>query len=83
MTVYGKRKNGKLLRENNGKRVVKEIDLNDESILTSPEYYLTQNDVIYVEPNKAKASQSSYSAFWGTIISVLSLATTVGLYFAK
>lgn len=83
MTVYGKRKNVKLLRENNGKRIVKEIDLNDESILTSPEYYLTQNDVIYVEPNKAKASQRSYSALWGTVLSIVSIGTTIGLYFAK
>lgn len=83
LTVYGRRHNVKVIREENGNRKVTEIDLGDPTLMYSPFYYLQQNDLVYVEPNKAKASQASYSAFWGTIISVLSLATTVGLYFAK
>lgn len=83
LTVYGRRHNVKVIREENGNRNVTEIDLGDPNLLASPFYYLQQNDLVYVEPNRAKASQASYSSFWGTIISVLSLATTIGLYFAK
>ena len=83
MTVYGKRNNVKVIREENGKRTIKELNLNDSSVLTSPEYYLAQNDVIYVEPNNVKASQRSYSALWGTVLSIISIGTTIGLYFAK
>ena len=83
MTIYGKRNNVKLLREINGERIVKELDLNKSSIINSPYYYLTQNDVIYIEPNNVKASQRSYSALWSTILSIVSIGTTIGLYFAK
>ena len=83
LTIYGKRNNVKILREINGKRFVKEIDLNNSSIINSPDYFLTQNDVIYVEPNNVKASQRSYSALWGTVLSIVSIGTKIGLYFAK
>lgn len=83
LTVYGRRNKVKLLREVDGQRVVKELNLNDSSILTSPDYYLAQNDVIYIEPNAVKASQRSYSALWGTVMSIISIGTTIGLYFAK
>ena len=83
MTVYGKRNNVKLLREVDGKRIVKELNLNDASIINSPNYYLSQNDVIYIEPNNVKASQRSYSALWGTVLSIISIGTTIGLYFAR
>lgn len=83
LTIYGKRNNIQLVREENGVRKSINIDLRDPYLTISPYYYLQQNDLVYVQPNSAKASQSSYSALWGTIVSVLSLATTIGLYFAK
>ena len=62
LTIYGKRKNIKLIREINGKKKFSKIDLTSVSILNSPAYYLQQDDVIYVEPNKAKIrSSSSYN----------------------
>lgn len=83
LTIYGRRHNVKLIRESEGKKQVVEINLKDPQLINSPYYYLQQNDLVYVEPNTAKASQSAFSSFWGTVISVLSLATTIGLYFAK
>ncbi len=80
MTVYGQRHNIKLIREDaKGKRKVIELDITDSNIITSPYYYLQQNDVIYVTPNKAKAKTagiSSSTTIWFSVVSTtVSLAT--------
>lgn len=62
ITIYGKKNNVLLLRDsaNNQKHIVR-LNLNSESILKSPYYYLKENDVVYVEPSKAKlASTDAY-----------------------
>lgn len=59
MTVYGKRENVLVIREKDGIRSVNRLNLNDKDILSSPFYYLTQNDVVYVEPDRIKAIQAS------------------------
>ena len=56
LTIYGKRKNVLLIREENGKKMTRHIDLNSSNFFNSPYYYLQPNDVIYVEPNKNKAA---------------------------
>lgn len=59
LTVYGKRDNVKLLRQqDNGEYEIHELDLRDANILNSPYYYLQQRDVIYVEPNEAMAENA-------------------------
>ena len=76
LTVYGKRDDVKIVREEkNGERKVYEVDLNDASLLASPFYYLQQNDVVYVTPNKQKAKGSdigSATSLWfsGTSIAI-------------
>ena len=58
MTIYGQRDNVKLIREDaQGHREIIPLNLNDASIILSPYYYLQQNDVIYVTPNKTKAKK--------------------------
>lgn len=59
ITVFGKKDNVLLIREINGKRTIKRIDLNSASFLTSPYYYLRPNDVVYVEANKNKVANAS------------------------
>jgi len=54
ITVYGKKENVLLIRDQEGQRIIKRLNLNDKNILNSPYYYLQSNDVVYVEPNKAK-----------------------------
>ena len=54
------RENVLLIREEDGKRVFQRFDLSDPAIFSSPYYYLKQNDVVYVEPNKAKKGASHY-----------------------
>jgi polysaccharide biosynthesis/export protein len=60
LTVYSKRDNVLLIRVENGKKIVKRIDLTSADFVSgSPYYYLKTNDVIYVEANKAKIGSSS------------------------
>lgn len=81
MTIYGKRDNVKIIREHaNGEKEIIPVNLNDRNLLHSPNYYLHQNDVLYVEPNKAKAQgaeigSATYLAFSGISI----LITVVNL----
>lgn len=56
LTIYGKRENVLLIREENGKKITRHINLNSSNFFNSPYYYLQPNDVIYVEPNKQKAA---------------------------
>lgn len=84
LTIYGKRDNIRVLREENGMERVYTFDLSTGRNLTeSPVYYLQQNDVVYVEPNSTKARMSTPNGnsaltptFW---ISIASFATTIGL----
>jgi len=80
LTIYGVRDNVKLIRENaNGKKEIHTLNLNDANIISSPYYYLQQNDIVYVEPNKVKAQNSTVgqtTSLWFTGTSILiSLAT--------
>lgn len=60
LSVFGNRKNVKVFRVENGHENVYEIDLtNRKELLQSPAYMLRQNDIVYVEPNKARARQST------------------------
>lgn len=54
ITIYGKKDNVLLIREANGKKMIRRINLNAASFLNSPYYYLQPNDIVYVEPNKNK-----------------------------
>jgi polysaccharide export outer membrane protein len=75
LTIYGKRDNVLIVRDNNGKKEFARLDINSSSIFSSPFYYLKQNDVIYVEPNKRKVSASNSAQIQtiGVIASVISV----------
>ncbi|MDB5014473.1 MAG: polysaccharide export protein [Daejeonella sp.] len=61
MTAFGKRENVLIIRETGGERTMARINLNNKDVLSSPYFNLKLNDVIYVEPVKAKAAQASQS----------------------
>lgn len=75
LTIYGERDNVKIVREDyTGKREIVEVNLNDAALLDSPYYYLQQNDVVYVTPNKSKAKNSdigSSTSLWFSGTSIL------------
>ena len=75
LTIYGRRDNLLIVRDNNGKKEFARLDLNSSDIFNSPYYYLKQNDVIYVEPNKRKVSASNSAQIQtiGVIASVISV----------
>jgi polysaccharide biosynthesis/export protein len=53
-----------IIREEKEQKIITRIDLNSTELLTSPYYYLRSNDIVYVEPNKAKIASSSRSNQW-------------------
>ncbi|MCX2574009.1 polysaccharide biosynthesis/export family protein [Pedobacter sandarakinus] len=75
LTIFGKRDNVLIVRDNDGKKEFARLDLNSSEIFNSPFYYLKQNDVIYVEPNKRKVSASNSAQIQtiGVIASVVSV----------
>ena len=78
LTIYGKRDGVKLIRENeDGTKNIIPLDLNDANIIYSPYYYLQQNDILYVEPNKAKARNSDVSSMTSIWFSATSLLMAV------
>lgn len=78
LTIYGKRDNVKLMREQaNGTREVVTLDLTDRNLINSPYFYLQQNDVLYVEPNKTKKRNSRYSALTSQVLSGVSVLVSV------
>lgn len=87
LTIYGKRENVKVVREQDGERVTYLVDLRDSRLFDSPAYYLQQNDVVYVEPNQARTGQSSVNENqWktpGLWISIASFLTTIGVLIFK
>ena len=76
LTIYGRRDRVAVIREQDGKRQILYHDLRSSDIFQSPSYYLQQNDIIYVEPNKPKSGQSRVNSnnnvgVWMSGVSVL------------
>jgi len=78
LTIYGMRENVKVLRENaDGTKSFITINLTDENSIHSSGYYLEQNDVVYVEPNKTKARTSRIGSAETLGISALSIVISL------
>ena len=81
LTIYGIRTNVKLIRENaEGRKEIHTVDLTDANLISSPYYYLQQNDIVYVEPNKVKAQNSSVGSMttlWFSATSILISLTSL------
>lgn len=84
LTVYGVRNEVAVTREVDGVRTIEYLDLTSKEIFNSPAFYLQQNDVVYVKPNKYKAqsgeisqNRSFYLSLVGTAISVATLIITL------
>ena len=77
LTIYGKRENVLIIREENGLKQIKRINLNSNELLSSPYYYLKSDDVVYVEPNKAKVASGRGGQWVPAALSALSLMVVV------
>lgn len=88
LTIYGKRENILVIRQEDGGESFYRVNLCDaRSLHTSPVYYLKQNDMVYVEPNEVRSRHSTVNgnnvrstSFW---VSIASLLTTLGVLIFK
>lgn len=94
LTIFGRRDNVSVIREQNGQRTIYEIDLTDVDLFKSPAYYLQQNDIVYVQPNDIKARQSTTDdktlrissialSSGSLLVSIVTLLATLGVFSAK
>jgi len=88
LTIYGKRDRVAVIREKDGKRTILYHDLRSSDIFKSPCYYLEQNDIVYVEPNKTRAVQSGINqnnsaSVWLASLSVLASLVSVIVTLSK
>jgi polysaccharide export outer membrane protein len=76
ITIYGKKDNVLVIREENNKKITHRINLNSNDLFHSDYYYLKPNDMVYIEPKKSKVSESSRASQW---IPIASAILTVGI----
>jgi polysaccharide export outer membrane protein len=84
LTIYGRRDNVKVIREQNGERKIFTLDLTDSRIFLSDAYYLQQNDVVYVTPSSVRAGQGEINenyfksgSFWISLASISATMATL------
>lgn len=87
LTIYGMRNAIFVIREENGQRITHWVDIRSTDFFRSPVYYLKQNDVVYVQPNKVRAGQSTINennvksvSLW---ISIASFISSLGVLLFK
>ena len=91
LTIFGRRDNVSVIREQNGHRTIYEINLTDVDLFKSPAYYLQQNDIIYIQPNDDKARQSTTDdktlrissialSSGSLLVSLVTLLATLGVF---
>jgi polysaccharide export outer membrane protein len=78
MTFYGKREDVFVIRETNGKREFGKIDLTNPEAISSPYYYLQQNDMVIVNADKKKAAANDQTTVRNITIAT-SIVSAVGI----
>lgn len=76
LTIKGRRDNVLVVRDFNGTKTYTRVDLTSKELFNSPVYYLTQNDYVYVEPNKSAISSAFLDSRATTAISIASIIIT-------
>lgn len=84
LTIYGQRKNVTIVREENGVRTIGTLDLTSKDVFKSPYYYLHQNDMVYVEPNKLRKRNATRDTYFlsitSTVLSLVSICVSIYYY---
>ncbi|KFF02449.1 polysaccharide biosynthesis/export family protein [Flavobacterium reichenbachii] len=83
LTIYGKRDNVLIIREINGMKSCNRVDITKSDFINSPFYYLAQNDVVYVEPNKTRVNSSAVGPNTSVIISAISILVSLSVLIFK
>ncbi|MFY0255851.1 polysaccharide biosynthesis/export family protein [Chitinophaga sp. 30R24] len=81
LTIYGRRENVMLIRNNGGKKEFIRFNLNQSNLFASPYFYLHQGDVVYVEPNKSKVASTDFTqvkriSIMASVLSLLIVAVS-------
>ena len=79
LTIYGKRNSILVIRESNGVKSFNRVDITKADFITSPFYYLAQNDVVYVEPNSTRVNSSVVGPNTSVIISAISILVSLSV----
>lgn len=83
ISVQGLRKNILIVRDNQGQKEFARVDITNADIVNSPYYYLKQNDVVYVEPRRAKYDATAFGSYLSSTASIISLLLTVTLLIVR
>ncbi|MEN2400548.1 polysaccharide biosynthesis/export family protein [Flavobacterium sp. MC2016-06] len=83
LTIYGRRDNILVIRETNGVKSYNRVDITKSDFINSPFYYLAQNDVVYVEPNKTRVNSSAVGPNTSVIISAVSILVSLSVLIFK
>ena len=83
MTLFGKRKDVKVIREEDGKTEYGILDFTSVDVINSPYYYLQQNDVVIVSPNSAQVQSSGFNRNTSVFISVAGIIISVIAIFTR
>lgn len=81
MTAFAMRKKVLVIREEDGKKNFEYLDLTRRDVFNSPYYHMHPNDIVYVEPTKAKASQGDN--FYRVAPLVLSSLTLIAVVLSR
>lgn len=79
LLITAKRKNVKLIRQENGLRKTYKFSLNSSEIFNKPYYYIQSNDVIIIEPNFSKIKSAGFIGSPASIASISSLVLSITL----
>lgn len=83
LSIYARRDNVLVMREENGGKSHAYLDLTKAETAQSPYYYLQQNDMVYVEPNKPQRQSASYNRNASVYISIASVLVSLIVLIAR
>lgn len=84
LLITGVRKNVLVIRDVDGKKTETRVNLSSKELFSSPVYYLHQNDVVYVEPNRAKINSSVVNTGnISLVVSIVSLLVTMSILLTR
>lgn len=83
LTINGVRNDILLIREVDGKRKISHIDLTTADWMDNPEYNIKPNDVLVVQPNRAKVKTAGYVGNVTTIVAIASLLVSVAILLTR
>jgi polysaccharide export outer membrane protein len=83
LTIKGRRDNVLVIRDFDGVKTYSRVDLTNKELFNSPVYFLTQNDVVYVEPNNSRVSGASGDNRLGLILSLSSFVVGIAILITR